>query len=320
MSQLAFEQYAAEMFQLYERGQYAAAYDWITSQANLFPANAARVYYWRICLAARTGQMADSLQILEAALAGGYWFDVDQLRQDPDLAPLQGLAGFESRVAICRERAAQAQAGSKPGLVVLTPDPAGEPWPLLLALHGHGINLDLFEDRFLRYWRAAAAAGWLVAAPQSAHLTAPDSRGWSDYKRATAEIQAHLEWLNQKYRVDSSRVVVGGFSRGAELAAVLALGGAVAARGFLAVAQGGPVSADPARWQALIDGSSRRPRGYLVAGEADPISLRSARALLGVLESNALAGAIEVHPNLKHDFPPEFELSLAAALKFILGN
>ena len=70
----------------------------------------------------------------------------------------------------------------------------------------------------------------------------------------------------------------------------------------------------------MANEAASRQRGYLIVGEQDELSLRGARALADILRSSGIACELEVHPNLKHDFPPTFEQSLNNALKFILQN
>jgi acetyl esterase/lipase len=135
------------------------------------------------------------------------------------------------------------------------------------------------------------------------------------------EIQEHYDALCRQHAVDPDRVVVAGFSMGGELAIWLALSGTIEARGFIAVGPGGPYMNEPDRWVPLIEASQGRGlRGYLVVGELDVFCYEGTLALAELLKARGVPCQLEVHPNLGHDFPPEFQQSLARTLEFILRD
>ena len=110
-------------------------------------------------------------------------------------------------------------------------------------------------------------------------------------------------------------MVVAGFSQGGGLAIWLALSGAIEACGFVA-------AAPSLRWveglAPLIEANrARAARGYIVTGERDP-RFESVKTLADSLRSHGIPCELESHPDLGHDFPPDFEQSLDQALKFML--
>ncbi|NIO70429.1 MAG: alpha/beta hydrolase, partial [Anaerolineae bacterium] len=225
MSNLTFSDLRTQMFQLYQKGEYAQALDLVTREASRFPTEALRIYYWRICMASLLGETALALQLLEEALEAGFWYAEAQLREDPDLQPLQGLPGFEQLVEVCRKRHAEAQAQAVPVLLTLQPEggcQAGlQPCPLLLALHANNRT----AEYSLGFWRSAVSKGWLLALPQSSQVRRPDGYTWNDRDWAVREIQEHYATLCEQYAIDPDRVVVAGFSLGGELAIWLAMSG-----------------------------------------------------------------------------------------------
>jgi predicted esterase len=319
MNDLTFADLERQLYQLYQNSKYAQALDLATREASRFPTEAWLVAYWRICLASLVGEMALALQLLEEALAAGLWYAEAQLREDPDLQPLQGLPEFEQLVEVCRKRQAEAQAQAAPALITLQPEDQCQarlqPCPLLLALHG---NYRTAEDS-VGFWRSAVSNGWLLALPQSCQVGGPDGYIWNDQDWAVREIQEHVATLCEQYAVDPDRVVVAGFSRGGGLAIWLALSGTIEARGFMAVGPGGPYMREPDKWVPLIEVSQGRGlRGYMVVGEQDIFCYESTQALAAMLRSRDIPCELEVHPNLGHDFPSEFQQSLTRALEFIL--
>jgi predicted esterase len=319
MNNLTFSDLERQLYQLYQSREYAQALDLATRAASRFPTEAWTVYNWRICMASLINETALALQLLEEALKAGLWYAEAQLREDPDLQPLQGLPEFERLVEECRKRQAEAQAQAAPDLITLQPEggcQAGlQPCPLLLALHGNHKT----AEGSVGFWRSAVSEGWLLALPQSSQVGGPDGYVWNDQDWAVREIQEHYATLFEQYAVDPDRVIVAGFSRGGELAIWLALSGTVEARGFIAVGPGGPFTNEPDKWVPLIE-ASRGPglRGYLIVGEQDVFCYEGTLALAELLRSRDFPCELEVHPNLGHDFPPEFQQSLSRASGFIL--
>lgn len=321
MNDLTFNDLETQLYQLYQSGEYAQALDLATRAASRFPTEAWTIYDWRICMASLINETALALQLLEEALAAGLWYAEVQLREDTDLQPLQGLAEFERLVKVCRKRQAEAQAQAVPVLLTLPPEgrcQAGlQPCPLLLALHGNNRT----AEGSVGFWRSAVSNGWLLALPQSSQVRSPDGCAWNDRDWAMREIKEHYTALCEQYAVDPERVVVAGFSLGGELAIWLAMSGTIEARGFIAVGPGGPYMREPDKWVSLIEASQGRGlRGCLVVGEQDVFCYEGTLALAELLRSRDVPCELEVHPNLGHDFPPEFQQSLARALEFILQD
>ncbi len=301
-----------EMMACYERGDYTAALAVTALLAADFPNQSARTDYWRICLLTRLQKIDDALLVLEKALEVGMWWSEQTLRSDPDLEPLQGLPDFERMVAVCKERHAAAQAVSKPALVVRGPAQAARPYPLLIAPHAMGST----AEPDLGHWKNACTKGWLVAAVQSSQLAWPGAYAWNDRDKGQEEVIGQFENLCAQYPVDRSRVIVGGMSQGGALAIRLALNGSLPARGFLAVVPG---MIDRQLLETWAGTARDCPvRSYLVAGGRDPRH-EFFKQTCEILREHDIPCRMEDHPELGHEFPPDFEKSLEKALKFLLS-
>ncbi len=315
MDNADFDRFRREMFQLYQQGQYAQALDFTLREAGRFPDRKPATYFWRVCLLALTGRTAEALQTLQEALESGLWFVEAQLRQDSDLKSLQGLPEFERLAATSLARAAEAQAKARPELITLEPAERTTPCPLLIGLHGNNGN----AQDFAASWQPLVARGWLVALAQSSQVGGMDRYVWDDQARAEREIRGHDAALIKQYKIDRGKTIVAGFSMGATTAIRLALSGAIEARGFLAVGPGGPLMTQPDLWRPLAEsGRGHNRRGYIIAGDQDPWSFEGSKALAKSLTENGVPCELEIHAGLGHDFPPDFEISLERALKFLL--
>ncbi len=308
------------LLDLYQRGEYEQALDLLGREVDHFPLQMQRLYYWQICLAALVGNKTMALQLLEELVAEGYWLPEGWLKQEPELRLLQGDLTFERLVEICSRRQTNAQEHTSPQLVTMLPVTQmlgiGSVHPMLLALHGNFRNIRNSID----IWRPAVEKGWLLALPQSSQIFGPGSYIWDDRERATEEIQRHVESLRRKYRLLVSRSVVAGFSTGGTLAIWLALSGAIAIRGFIAVS---PVilKSDLERWSRYLDmAHARGIQGYILMGERDQRRYPEVKDLLSMLHERKIPCTLEVTGGLGHDFPPDFAQSLPRILETVTAN
>jgi predicted esterase len=318
VAELTFSDLLNQAEQLYNAEKYAEALDLVTREFPNFPEQTHRLYFWRVCLAARSGLTDQALGLLEEAVEAGYWYNQQQLREDSDLDPLQELPRFEGLTEICLERQAAAQAEAVPDLVTLEPRAtslvSGPPWPLLLALHGNNSS----APETAAHWSAATSHAWLVALPGSSQVGGPDAYVWNDWEWARDEIQSHQAVLREGYNIDRERVVLGGFSMGGGLALWLALTGAIKARGFILV---GPWVPDLDQLVPLMEtNEARGSRGTILVGENDESCLEVSLTLAEQLKAHGVPCHLEVYPDLAHEYPPDFEVVLARTLEHILQD
>ncbi|MFZ5922591.1 MAG: alpha/beta hydrolase [Chloroflexota bacterium] len=299
-----------EMMRFYREGHYPEALAVTERLADEFPAEAPTTSFWRVCLLSVAGRTEAALVSMRQAMDEGLWWSERQLRADSDLAGLQGLPEFERMVALCNERQAAAQVDSKPELFVFEPKPgpAGR-IPLLIALHARGSS----PERDVSNWLPVTQKGWLLAMPQSSQLGSPNSYVWDDAEKTEAEIAAHFSRLAVQYPLDARRVILAGLSQGAARAIQLTLKQAIPARGFLAVVPGNVMMEN---LETLAQSAENKVRGYLVAGGKDSRYevFKKAHALLN---RNGVACEIEDHPEMGHEFPPDFDKSISRAMEFI---
>ena len=242
------------------------------------------------------------------------------MRSDTDLASLQDLPEFNRLVEISEENHRAAQAASKPKLLTLPlPRDATPPLPLLLALHGNAANAQLSVE----YWESAVDQGWLTALPQSSQITMTDRYVWNDLELGAEEIKlikAHYQELTKKHQVNSAKMVVGGFSKGGEMAVWLALKEVIPMAGFIAVNPGGPFIQEIENWRPLLEACKTLGdlRGLFLVGENDG-SKENIKALHEMLLSHGMTCELVVAPEIGHAFPADFDQVLAGALKYVVS-
>jgi pimeloyl-ACP methyl ester carboxylesterase len=284
--------------------------------AELYPENLGTILRWQLHFTANMGETAETLHILSQSLDDGYWFTEGTLRS-ADFDALQGNPAFEKLVARCEEMRAAAQAKAKPDRIVLRPENGSAPYPLLLALHGNNDNAQITSG----YWRPAQSLGWLVGVLQSSQVTgfSADTFVWTDIPWAKREVKAHISELKDSYDIDSSRVVIGGFSMGGRVTLDIAFKGDIDMCGFIAVGTSLPedVIEDEALWEAA---RARNLRGYVIVGENDAIAIEGSRRMIELFRERGIACEAEFHPDMAHDYPDDFGDGIRRALTFITGG
>jgi predicted esterase len=274
--------------------------------------------YWRITLSARTGNPAQALSLLQAALDSGSWYSELLLRRSPSLKALQGSPEFEGLIARNQEAAEQDQQSHFP---LFTLRPQGKcqcgdpPCPLLVGLHTNGGDVQSSLD----FWKPAALNGWLVAAPQSSQAIWKGAYVWDDRDIAEAEVKKHFMMLGERYAVDAKHSILAGHSLGGQLAIFLTLNGSVAARRFLAIGPAGPFLDDLNEWEPLLhENPLQGLRGYIITGELDStISHTNINNLVAIFNQVGIPTRLETIPGAAYGYTPAFDAAILRALNFL---
>lgn len=315
MPEVSFNAVYRRLQQLYAAGDYAAALELATSCISTYPEERTVLDYWRMAMAARTDGIDLALDIFSEALDRGEWYSELLLRRSPSFQPLLAEPRFESLIARNQEIAEQDHAREYP-LFTLRPKGRcasdGPACPLLIGLHAGAATV----HASLPFWAPGAAAGWLVAAPQSSQAVWKNAYVWSDRENAEREIHKNIATLSETYAVDPARIVIAGHAAGGELAIWLALRGSFNAAGFIAIAPGGELLDDLDEWQPLLDaGLPSTLRGCVIIGKEDPfIPHENIRALVERLNQAGAHCELEVLPGLGHEPDPEYNPALLRAL------
>jgi dienelactone hydrolase len=318
MTTRTFDDLQDETMRLYQQGDYAATLDLLTREGDQYPDEGSWVLYMRACMAARVGQPAETVRLLDEALDRGYWFGEPVMRQSPSFLPLQGQPDFERVAALNIARAAEAHA--EPVLLVREPDGgcAGAPCPAVLALHGNGAD----GPSALRGWEPLVDRGWLLAALQSSQIAGQNQFVWDDQAVALREAADHYAALQAQYTLDPARTLVAGFSMGGETALRLALSRTIPVRGFILLGPGGPTIDTPNAWLPLItQHGADGLRGAVILGEADTgVPHDAIRAIVALLNEHGIPCLLETVPGVRHAYPPDFGPILDRALAFVLNS
>jgi len=311
MKQLSFDELTDQMMNLYRESKYADALQIVEQNADRFPEHLARTTFWKMCFLSLCGRSNDVISVFQKGLDAGLWWAESQFR-DTDLDAVRDLPEFKRLEAISQEKYEEARTHIERDQTVLLPEEVvSDLYPLLIVLHGGAGN----KDSNLEYWEIARQKGWLVLSPQSTQPLYSGSYSWIEPEQALADLNFYVEQILKDHPIDQQRVVIAGFSQGSGMAIYAALSGKLKVRGFIGI---GTYWADPESLAPLAQLASRTKaiRGYFVVGEKDQ-TLNKTREIQKVLNENNIQFGEEVHPDLAHEFPADFESSFDKAIDFI---
>ncbi len=315
MPDLTFNDMIQEMFKYYNAKDYVNALAVLDREGSRFPERAAHTYYNRACMISMQNQPADAIRVLREAADKGFWYTEHQLREDADLASLQGNPEFEELVACFRDRVAALQAQIKPECLDFAPKTTA-PYPLVLALHGNASNAAETQD----FWKPVVGSGWLLGVLQSSQLGfTKDNFIWDDEATSMREVQQHLGDLRQKYDVDTRRVVIGGFSMGGRITTLLGLTQPFPIKGFIGI---GPyLTGKMDELAAQLDkGVPADLRVYLIVGDQDHECYPDTIKFADLLKAHHIPYKLKVYPGMAHVYPPDFAQVAVEALQFITAS
>ena len=321
MAELTFPELAEQIQKHFAEETYAEGLSLASEKITAFPEEYPTINYWRICLAARLEQFDLANKFLETTLASGIWFADFLLRQSPSLVNIQGNPEFD-RLAGISAKMREVDPVDELPLLVARPkdacDPGDPGCPAVIFLHS---NMDTAQ-RNLEQWAHLSAQDWLVAIPQSNQALWAGAYTWADHETTKNQMDEHYLRIQTQYSIDTSQLIWGGFSMGAEMALTLVLNNDFPARGFVLLGPGGPKMDALDEWQPFIDrAAGRNLRGVIWMGEDDlTIPQNNVRKLVDRLNAAGVTTRLEVFPGLKHDYPDNFEVVAAEALDFILGS
>jgi len=311
MKQLSFDELTDQMMNLYRESKYADALQIVEQNVDHFPEQSARTTFWKMCLLSLCGRSNDALAVFQKGLDAGLWWAESQFR-DTDLDAVRDLPEFKRLAAVSQEKYEEARKQVEPDQAILLPEASTSGlYPLLIALHGGAGT----KDSNLRYWEIARQKGWLVLSPQSTQPLYSGSYSWIDGQQGIKDIVFSVEKIWKEYPIDPQRMVIAGFSQGSGMAIYAALSRKLNVHGFIGI---GTYWADPESLAPLaqLARQTKAICGYFVVGEKDQ-TLNKTREIQKVLNEHSIQFGEEVHPDLAHEFPPDFEKTFDKAIDFI---
>ena len=187
-------------------------------------------------------------------------------------------------------------------------------YPLFLALHGGGENVEMFMPN----WTSPVLnREFIVAFPQSTQLIAMDGYNWTeDIDLSLREIRDAFDQVVGQYPVDVDQVVVGGFSSGGVASLEVVLRDAIPVRGFVVLC---PAMPEGFSAEGVSAASERGVRGTLLTTEMDG-RVAQQRRMADIMEEVGFAYEFHVTPDVGHWYPDDLAERIDLAIAHIRGG
>lgn len=274
--------------------------------------NLARLY-------ARSGNKERATHWFDMATRNGF-VDIRAAAIDPDLEHIRDEPAYKQTIARLHQVLELVEI--EPQLIKLEPkDPlivlppgldSQKPAPLLVLLHGIAEGAEGISST----WKdAAAERGAIIVAPHAGFKYPEGVPDWGPAQEAEKVVLQGIEFAKSKYKVDSQRVVIAGFSPGGKLALIIGMRNAELIKGVITyAAQYDPWLAKPPTNLS----KSSLPRIFLGVGDIDGMRPGNEQADIDFRHAG-LPTKLVVYPNTGHEYPKELSVELPKALEWVWG-
>ena len=296
---------------LHGQGRFAEAAAILAGAVPRYPDRVMANTFNLALMYATLGNREESVRAFEDGHRRGVFYNTWSF-EDAVWDTLRGDSGFKAVLERNAALIAEAQKGSVMKLEVVTPEGyrADRKYPLFIALHGGGENLEQFRTR----WTSPGLRrDFIVAYVQSSQIISMNGYHWQDEAVTRREIAAAYREVLSKCAIDTSRVVIGGFSSGGFGSLVTFFAETVPAAGFVVLCP--EVPTDPSA-DVLAAAARRGVRGTLLTTEQDG-RLERQREYVAHLNERGLDVQLVVTPNIGHWYPDNLEQLLDEALAHV---
>ncbi len=269
---------------------------------------------WAIYFYMSLGRKTKAMTLLEQGFRRGAWWSPKFLRSE--FKGLEDQRTFSEILKMGEERFNEAKQRAEAELIVRTPRGYSDEkmYPLLLVLHG------AFSSNFDSepYWRSILGKRrLLLASLQSSQRVSANHYVWGEEDAALRDVENAYSVLTESYTIDTSKVILGGISHGAEIALTAIFSDSVPVRGFISVIPS--VGAFVQRFvkSNSLQSKKRDLKGCIVAGEKDP-RYNNTKVVCEFLNNKGVSTQFYSYPELSHSIPDDFDRTLAESVRFIL--
>lgn len=308
-----YQEMRTHIGKLYQQEKYAEAAEILQKALIQFPDHLHANAYNLALMNVHLKEYKEALEALDYGLEKGIWFGKYDFYAEM-WAPLKEAEGFESFKQKNEARRQEAQKGIKPKLEILVPEDydKSKKYPLFLALHGGGENIEVFKP----HWTSELLqTEFIVAFPQSSQIVSMDGYNWTeDIELTKKEIKEAYKKTIQNYPVDKSQVIIGGFSSGGVASLEIVLDDTIPVIGFVVLC---PAKPEDFTVQKVAEAKKRGIRGTLLTTEMDP-RLPDQKEMAEIMKAQDLPLEFIVTPNIGHWYPEDLDERIDTAISHIM--
>lgn len=298
--------------ELYQQQKYAEGAALLERVLDRFPDHLLANTYNLAILRSLAGDPNAGVAALEEGLQRGVFYGIWDFDGEI-LAPLKAAPPFAAFWERNQARIAETQRLATMKMEIVLPEDfdAARRYPLFIALHGGGEDLAAFKPN----WTSPRLRReFITLYVQSTQVATMRGFHWQDEALTRRDLAAAYAEVLAAQPIDSSCVLVGGFSSGGYASLLVSLHALLPVRGFVALCPPVPDAITDAEIEAAV---ARGLRGSLLTTERDG-RLDAQRALAEHFVAQGLPVEFAVAPDTGHWYPEDFAAQLDAAIGRIL--
>ncbi len=297
---------------LYQQEKYSEAAAILETHINRFPDHLEANAYNLALSYVQLGEYKKTIEVLQHGLDHSVWFNIYAFEHEVWI-PVKKIEVFKKILDQNDRLRQQAQKLAKSELLVVTPEEFNEnnEYPLFIALHGGGSNIENFKKIWIS---EKMKKEFITAYVQSSLIVGMNRFTWTvDMEITKKEIKNAYSKIIKHYPIGENEVIIGGFSAGGVAALEIALSNSIPVTGFLVLCPGKPESFDETN---IIEAKMRGIRGTILTSEMDP-RLSVQQEMVEVLRAVGLQYQFMVTPNIGHWFPEDLDIKIDNAIDHI---
>lgn len=278
-----------------------------------FPEKPTLTHSWALDFLLSLEEKRKAIKVLEHGLHHGAWWSPKLIKTG--WGGLEDQPEFPRIMEACRKRFNEEAATVKAEVIVKPPEKysRAKMYPLILILHGAYSNNDNSQYIWMNALRKRSV---LSAFLQSSQIMSSDHFVWDDEDVALRDVKNALLTLGKNYGESSSNVILGGVSRGAEIALLSLFSDNTRADGFISVIPS--VGTFTKRFIEKANPLTRKDlRGFIITGEEDPRH-HNTQLVFKFLRDQGIVCQLHSAPGVGHTIPENFDIILEQAINFVL--
>lgn len=307
----SYEEMRNSVVKNFQEGKFEEAANTLKDHLEIFPEKLmANTYNLSLCYGSLK-EYNKGVDILMKGIENNVWYNKWAFEGE-FWENYKTIDAFREFLKINNSKRLEAQKYSKPDILVLKPEnfDKNKKYPLFIALHGGGGTIKVFKE----LWKSDIMnKEYIVAYLQSSQLAGMDSYTWDNMELANTEISNAFNKITNEYLVDSSNIVIGGFSAGGRASIYVASKSEIPIAGFVVLS---PPVPDGFSQDDVLNIKKKNVRGTIISNSKDP-RYADQRLMSGLFKENGVQYQFIETPAIGHWFPENLYELIDQSILFI---
>ena len=285
----------------FREGKFEEAAKILNSNLEIFPEKlVSNTYNLALCYG-NLEKYKEGADILMKGIETGVWYSKWGFERE-FWKPYKELEEFQEFLKINEVKRIEAQKDSRPDMLIIKPDDfdASKEYPLFFALHGGGGTMKGFE----KLWKSELMQKeFIIVYLQSSQLISMDTYTWDDMDIASYEItNAYIKILDE-YLIDTTDIIIGGFSAGGRASLAALTKSNIPFSGFIILSPPMPEDFSSENVKFI---KSKGIRGTIISNSKDP-RFKDQRYMSELFKENGMQYQFIETPAIGHWFPENID-------------